>query len=94
MEPKRARIIVCGRVQGVCFRDCARIEAEKLGLTGWIRNRRDGKVEVLAEGENAQLEQLIDYLYDGPPQALVTDVQVQHEAYQGEYKEFYIAPTV
>ncbi|HQH27115.1 MAG TPA: acylphosphatase [Oligoflexia bacterium] len=94
MEPKRARIIVCGRVQGVCFRDCTRIEAEKLGLTGWVRNRRDGKVEVLAEGENAQLEQLIDYLYDGPPQALVTDVQVRHEAYQGEYQEFCIAPTV
>lgn len=68
------RYVVSGRVQGVGFRASARAQALSLGLSGWVRNRADGGVEVLACGAAAQLEALHGWLQDGPPQAQVTAV--------------------
>ena len=56
---QRVNLVVTGAVQGVGFRYYARDEAKKLGLTGWVRNREDGKVEIAAEGEHNALEELI-----------------------------------
>jgi len=68
--------IVSGRVQGVFFRASAQAEAGRLGLTGWARNLRDGRVEVVACGEQAALDAFRDWLRDGPEHARVDDLSV------------------
>lgn len=65
-----------GRVQGVGFRVSARTQARALGLTGWVRNRDDGAVELLACGEDSALEAMQVWLHSGPAPAAVTAVEV------------------
>jgi acylphosphatase len=79
-SPARLHAIVAGRVQGVSFRYYTQDYAEQLGLTGWVKNRRDGSVEVLAEGPRADLEKLFAWLNHGPPAARVQSVQVEWDA--------------
>jgi acylphosphatase len=75
----RRRVIVSGRVQGVFFRETTRHLAERAGVAGWVRNRPDGTVEAVFEGEPDAVEQLIEASRSGPPMAEVTDVQVIEE---------------
>jgi len=83
------RVIVYGYVQGVFFRDFTSRRARELGLTGYVRNRRDIEaVEVQAEGERKQLEKLINYLEVGPPSAKVTRVVTEWSEYTGSYSGF------
>jgi acylphosphatase len=70
------RYVVLGRVQGVFFRAGARDQARRLGLSGWVRNRADGSVELVACGEDAALARLADWLRRGPPSAQVDAVEV------------------
>lgn len=69
------RCLVAGRVQGVWYRAATQRQAEGLGLTGYVRNLSDGRVEVLACGAEVALRQLQDWLWQGPPAAEVTAVQ-------------------
>jgi acylphosphatase len=69
--------VVSGRVQGVFFRDSTRREAQRLGVTGYARNRHDGSVEVLACGERSAVEALKAWLRTGPPMASVSAVECQ-----------------
>jgi acylphosphatase len=69
------RIMVSGRVQQVGYRDWTIRTAQRLGLTGWVRNLRDGRVEMLAEGDEAALGALVDACREGPPQARVEHVE-------------------
>ena len=71
-----ARFIVEGRVQGVFYRASLIDEARRLGLTGWVRNRRDGSVEAVVQGPPAAVQALIDWAHQGPPRAQVNAVQV------------------
>jgi acylphosphatase len=83
------RVTVYGFVQGVFFRDFTSRRARELGLSGYVRNRRDVEaVEVQAEGERKQLEKLIDYLEVGPPSARVTRVVTEWSEYTGGYSGF------
>jgi acylphosphatase len=68
---------VSGRVQGVWFRQSCRREAQRLGLSGWVRNRADGDVEFEAEGAAPAVDRLVRWAHDGPPRALVTSVAVE-----------------
>lgn len=72
----RTRAIVRGMVQGVGFRANTRAEAMRLGLTGFVRNRLDGSVEVEAEGPDAAVAELVRWLHTGPPWAEVSSVEV------------------
>lgn len=72
-----ARITVKGRVQGVAYRAATRNEAMRLGLNGSVRNLADGSVEALAGGEPANVEALIAWCQNGPPQARVESVSVE-----------------
>jgi len=74
---RRARLVVRGRVQGVGYRWFARDAATALGLQGWVRNRRDGSVELETAGTEATLSALCERLRQGPPAAQVTAVDVQ-----------------
>jgi acylphosphatase len=65
---------VSGKVQGVFFRSATRQQALSLGLAGWARNLPDGRVEVVASGEEVQIRTLCDWLRVGPPHAHVTEV--------------------
>ncbi|MEM4674702.1 MAG: acylphosphatase [Nitrososphaerota archaeon] len=86
----RARVIVSGRVQGVFFRDTTRREAKQRGVTGWVRNLPDGRVEAVFEGEKEAVEALIEFCKRGPPAARVTNVEIFWEEYKGEFKDFKI----
>jgi acylphosphatase len=89
----RAHAFVSGRVQGVFFRDHTRRWAASLGLTGWVRNVYDGRVELIAEGEKGKVESLIDRLRQGPPIARVENVEVTWEEYTGEFSDFRVTYT-
>jgi acylphosphatase len=69
------RIVVHGRVQGVWFRAWTQEEADKRGLSGWVRNRRDGTVEALFSGEEAKVEEMVAACREGPPRAQVTQLE-------------------
>jgi len=86
----RVRMIISGRVQGVWFRDSTRGKARELGVHGWVRNRHDGDVEVLAEGPEEKVSQLIAWCHHGPPHAGVTLVKEIPEEWQGEFDSFNI----
>lgn len=74
------RCIVSGRVQGVFFRETTRREADKLGVTGYAINLRDGTVEVLACGDLAAVEKLVEWLRVGPSAAQVSMVECRDAA--------------
>ena len=76
----RRHVVVHGHVQGVGFRYAARREAERRGVTGWVRNRPDGAVEAEIEGDEASVTAMLDWLATGPPGSIVerTDV-AEHE---------------
>ena len=87
---KRFEIKVSGWVQGVFFRHTARSHAEKLGLTGWVRNETDGSVTIAAEGEEQALKQFLDWCRRGPPLARVDEINVEWKDATGEFKRFEI----
>jgi acylphosphatase len=87
---KRARVIISGRVQGVYFRASARDVARRQRLAGWVRNRLDGDVEAVVEGEEGAVQAFIAWCHDGPPGAHVTAVQVTTEPYSGESHGFHV----
>jgi len=84
----RARVYVSGRVQGVFFRNEIANLAERLGVTGWVRNLSDGRVEALFEGEKEKIEEEVEFCKRGPPGASVQNLQVKWEDYTGEFREF------
>ncbi len=84
---------VHGRVQGVGFRAFVEQRASLLGLTGWVRNRWDGSVEVLAEGPRPSLETLLADLRRGPRAAAVSEVQVEWRPATSEFNRFYVRMT-
>ena len=73
---KTVRLIIRGRVQGVSYRYWTVNEATACGLDGWVRNRRDGSVEVLVSGPAQAVDELVEACRLGPPAAHVTDVEV------------------
>lgn len=88
--PQRVHVIVHGRVQGVYFRASTRERARHLGLAGWVRNCPDGSVELIAEGEQGRLEQLVTWCHGGPPGARVTALQVEWQEATGEFAGFVV----
>jgi acylphosphatase len=84
----RKRLIIQGRVQGVWFRDSTRQEARSLNVTGWVKNRRDGGVEAVAEGPEDAVGRLIQWCHHGPPAAEVSSVEENEEEWTGEFSSF------
>jgi acylphosphatase len=85
---ERLQAVVRGQVQGVNFRAATQRVAERLGLDGWVRNRPDGAVELVAEGPRPALEQLLIFLRHGPPAARVSMLDPQWLAASGEFQGF------
>ncbi len=93
MGMRRATLRIRGKVQGVFFRESTRVEANRLGLTGWVRNHEDGSVEAVAEGEPAALEDFIRWCHRGPQAARVTDVERSDGQPSGEFPTFTVERT-
>lgn len=79
----RYRVLISGRVQGVFFRDTCRRLAEQHGVTGWVRNLPDGRVEAVFEGTAEAVDRLVDWSRHGPRYAAVDHVEVQPEPPEG-----------
>ncbi len=91
MKNLRAHVIIEGIVQGVFFRAHTRREAQRLGVCGWAKNRHDGTVEAVFEGEEERVHAMITWCHAGPPHARVDTVNVTWETYTGECTDFSIA---
>ena len=80
----RKRVVIAGRVQGVFFRDTCEREARAAGVGGWVRNRWDGTVEAVFEGDATAVDRVVAWCRHGPPRATVTSVEVHDEPPQGD----------
>lgn len=88
MAMVRARVRVTGRVQGVNFRSSTKAEADALGLCGWVRNCPDGAVELVAEGPEGSVQQLVAWCRRGPAWARVDELEVDWQEASGEFSGF------
>jgi acylphosphatase len=87
-ETKRFHAVIHGYVQGVNFRYYTRQKAQQLGLVGYVRNRWDGTVEVVAEGEPGALQRLLSWLHRGPSLAHVSKVETEWVSPLGDFQRF------
>ena len=86
----RAHVIIGGRVQGVSFRYFTREKAASIGLKGWVRNLRDGRVELEFEGLQEAVEVMIEFCREGPRWAKVTTIEVTRLDFSGKYADFQV----
>ena len=87
-QQKQLTAIVHGYVQGVSFRYYTQRAANRLGLTGWVANRRDGTVKAVVEGDEAALRQFLAFLHQGSPAARVARVEETWAEAEGDYQNF------
>jgi acylphosphatase len=90
-EQVRARVVITGKVQGVCFRAETQRAAKQRNVLGWVRNRPEGSVEALFEGDSPAVKAMLEWCWQGPPFSRVQHVDVKWEAYTGDFDRFDIA---
>ncbi|MCX9082691.1 MAG: acylphosphatase [Candidatus Methanoperedens sp.] len=84
----RVHVFVSGKVQGVFFRSSTKDMAQELGLSGWVKNLADGRVEALFEGKKDVVEKMLEWCKSGPEFSKVTGLEIITEDYQGEFSGF------
>ncbi len=90
MALKQLHLLVKGRVQGVYFRASTQREARRLGISGWVKNKNDGSMEILAEGEEVAIRELYGWAQKGPSAARVDKVETRWRSFTGEFSDFRI----
>jgi acylphosphatase len=90
MTKTRAHIYITGKVQGVFFRQNTKRKAQSRGVSGWVSNLPDGRVEAVFEGEDAAVKEIVDYCRHVPSFAKVENVEVAFEDYTDEFTNFSI----
>jgi len=85
---KQLHIIISGRVQGIFFRASTRDTARQLGLRGFVRNLGNGDVEVVAQGEDNELQELIEFCRKGPPGADIEGIDIKYEEIKDKFFGF------
>lgn len=93
MTTIRRRVLISGLVQGVNFRAYTRAAAKQAGVTGWVRNLPDGRVEAVFEGEPERVDQMVSWCRKGPSYSRVSHVDVHEEPPTREFKDFGITYT-
>lgn len=87
-KKSRAHVFITGRVQGVYFRQNTKQVATRHRVAGWVRNLSDGRVEAVFEGDEMDVNEVIEWCHVGPPKAKVLDVRVRFEKYAGAFADF------
>ena len=90
MTEKHVHIYISGFVQGVFFRANSVRNAKLLGVTGWVKNLPDGRVEIMAEGNERIIDQMIEWCKKGPRGAKVENIHIENLPYNGEFNDFII----
>ncbi|HYA40841.1 MAG TPA: acylphosphatase [Syntrophobacteraceae bacterium] len=90
MEKRRVRVRISGRVQGVFFRAYTHEATQLIGVTGWVRNLHDGRVEAVLEGDADKVNKMVEWCYEGSPLSRVDEVEVLEEVYSGDFSRFQI----
>ncbi len=90
MSNKCVHMVVRGRVTGVFFRAAAQREARRLGVTGWVKNKTETAVEIMAEGDEDAIKEIISWAQHGPSAARVDQCDVRWKSYTGEFADFRI----
>ncbi|MGA2027961.1 MAG: acylphosphatase [Syntrophobacteraceae bacterium] len=85
MKKHRVHVWIKGRVQGVFFRTYTRDAAQSIGVTGWVRNLPDGRVEAVFEGESDKVERMIEWCREGSPMSRIESVDLLEEVYTGDF---------
>lgn len=92
MHHERWQLLILGKVQGVFYRASTEQQARMLGLAGYCQNLEDGRVQVVAEGVPDQLQQLLEWCWQGPTQAEVTQIDVDKDVPTDEFNSFQVRP--
>ncbi len=87
---KRVHVWIEGRVQGVFFRANTKKKADRAGISGWVRNLSDGRVEAVLEGDKEKVSDVLEWMRRGPRLASVEDVKAREEGFKGEFNDFLI----
>ena len=90
MNSKRVHLLISGRVQGVYFRQGMMETAEKNNVLGWVRNLPDNRVEAILEGNNPNVDAVIEWAHFGPAGSVVDELKISEENFTGEFREFEI----
>ena len=85
---QRIHLFVTGKVQKVFFRQTLKAMAQKNNVSGWVKNLTDGRVEAILEGEDVDVNRVVEWAHAGPTNALVKDVEIRNESYVGEFSTF------
>lgn len=86
----RKHVFFEGKVQGVFFRANTRDKAREVGIEGWVKNLRDGRVEAVFEGPEEKVDRVIGWCKNNQPHARVDDVEIEVEEASGEFNEFFV----
>ena len=88
MRNKRIRVFVKGKVQGVFFRQALKVKAKQQNVFGWVKNLLDERVEAVLEGNEENVNVLVEWCHGGPANARVEDVEIRNEKFINEFKKF------
>jgi len=89
-QPSEAHVVISGKVQGVFFRASTRDVAVGCGVRGFVRNLPDRSVEAVLQGERSAVEKVIEFMGEGPPGALVTEIRVDWRAPSADFPGFHV----
>jgi acylphosphatase len=88
MTNKRIRVFVKGKVQGVFFRQALKVKAKQQNVFGWVKNLLDERVEAVLEGNEENVNVLVEWCHGGPANARVEDVEIRNEKFINEFTKF------
>ena len=88
MENKSVHILVTGKVQGVFFRQATKVIAIKNHVTGWVKNLESGQVEILLEGEDQNVNSIVEWCHNGPANSRVDEIKIEQQKFSGQYLNF------
>ena len=88
MSSQRIRVFVKGKVQGVFFRQALKVKAKQNNIFGWVKNLDDGRVEAILEGNEENVNVLVEWSHGGPANARVEDVEIRNEKFTNEFSKF------
>ena len=91
MAKQRIHIFLTGKVQGVFFRQATKVVAIKNNVTGWVKNLENGEVEILLEGDDKNVNSVIDWCRNGPANSRVDEVKIEQQEFSGQYSNFEVS---